>query len=436
MFGNIMVLKSVFYHAKRFTSVIPILLLLLSFSVQAQTELSVAVDNETDLSIQIYPATGKTLVILQPSEAGTQKKELQLAASLARSGIEVWLIDLLEARFLPTTQSSMDRIPATDIKKLINFAYKKTNKRIVLLTTDRGAIPYLRGVAAWQASRQYHKNILAGLILFHPKLFVETPDPGEAAELMPIVSASNQTIYIMQPRLSPWWWKRDVTLPALRKSGSDVYFQALPNVRDRFYFRPDATDTENAMAAQLPALTLNAIKLLTTLPVTTRKIHNKKQSVVKARSSKKERSLQVYKGDTTPPTLMLNNLAGKQVNLTDYKGKVVLVNFWASWCPPCVHEMPSMQRLLNRYKKQGFTILAVNMAEDKNTINTFLHTKVKVNFPILLDSDGAALQRWKVFAFPTSYVIDKQGKIRYALFGGLEWDVPHITNKIEKLLAE
>lgn len=136
----------------------------------------------------------------------------------------------------------------------------------------------------------------------------------------------------------------------------------------------------------------------------------------------------------TPP-LALPDLTGKQQNIDAYRGRVVLVNFWASWCPPCVHEMPSMQRLALRWRDKPFALVAVNMGEDAKTVRAFA-TKVKVDFPIWLDRDGAALRRWKVFAFPTSFVLDRSGKIRYALYGALDWETPETMAKIAALFAE
>ena len=95
-----------------------------------------------------------------------------------------------------------------------------------------------------------------------------------------------------------------------------------------------------------------------------------------------------------------------------------------------------MQRLADKLGPEEFTILAVNMAEEVATINNFLQTRVKVRFPVLLDQDGAALKRWDVFAFPTSYVIDKQGNIRYALFGSVEWDSQEMLTIFSELIQE
>lgn len=144
--------------------------------------------------------------------------------------------------------------------------------------------------------------------------------------------------------------------------------------------------------------------------------------------------LKPYKGDPQPPALSLRDLNGRTHTLRQYRGRVVLLNFWASWCPPCVHELPSMQRLQQRLDKRPFTILAVNMGEDLATVRDFITRKAKVKFPVLLDDQGEALKAWKVFAFPTSFVLDTDGKIRYALFGELQWDEPGVAAKLEALL--
>jgi peroxiredoxin len=95
-----------------------------------------------------------------------------------------------------------------------------------------------------------------------------------------------------------------------------------------------------------------------------------------------------------------------------------------------------MQRLKDKLAGKPFTILGVNMAEEPGEVRDFLSKIVHVDFPILLDRDGAALGRWKVFAFPTNYVVDKRGRIRYAMFGAIDWDNPDVVTKIEGLLAE
>lgn len=395
----------------------------------------VSTNHGNELTIHRYQAEGDRLFIWLPSEAGPQTSEINSAQLLATQNIEVWRINLVEDYFLPVVASSLEQIPANAVSTLISHAINTTGKQVYLVTTGRGVIPVLRGTRHWQIHNP-SKPGLGGAILMSPKFFVETPDPGEEGKLMPSVTTTNLPVFILQPDKSPWYWKLGTTIPALQQGGSDVYVRRLANVRDRFNFRPDATREEKQLASQLPSLLLQAQRLLQPYTRIPRLAVRSEQAPPEVRIGKKDRALQVFRGHPIPPALRLADLNGKTMDLIDLKGKVVLVNFWASWCPPCVHEMPSMQRLQDSFHGKPFTILGVNMAEDKQTITSFLQTRVKVNFPIMLDSDGDALKRWGVFAFPTSYVIDKQGKIRYALFGGIEWDTPDIVEKITALVNE
>ena len=415
-----------------------LILLSISFSspiIYAEETLFFPLNAETEIEMSVYPAKGDTLFLWLYSEAGPQKSEHEIARQLVKNNIEVWRVDLFAAHFLPVASSSMDRIPDSDISELIEYAFKKTGKKIIPVTTGRGSLPVLKGANRWQ-NKYKNSHALAGVILMSPKFFIETPEPGKEGKLLEIVKQTNLPIFILQPKQSPWYWKLDQTVPALEKSGSDVFVQRIKGVRDRYYFRPDANAYENKISTKLPATLKRAASYLKALPYKKRYVAVRKNKKIKVTTGKKERKLSAYKGTPTPAKLILKDLNNKTVDLSQLKGKVILVNFWASWCPPCVHEMPSMQRLQNRFFAKGFTILGVNMAEDEKTVRHFLNTKVDIQFPVLFDSDGAALKNWGVFAFPTSYVIDKKGKIRYAIFGGVDWEKESILNKITSLLNE
>jgi len=398
------------------------------------TQQDIRVDAQTSLSVEVYSEQPQAILIWQPHELGTQSIDRQFAATMAQRGIEFWLVDLLEANFLPNTVSNMDRVSGNEIIALLDSA-TKSGLPVLVAASGRGAVPVLRGVRLWQRAHTDNQQ-LAGVILLSPKLYVETPDPGAAASFMPIASASNARIMILQPDKSPWYWKLNHTVQALEQGGSDVFVWPWHNVRDRFYFRPDATSFETDQAQQLANKFTTAAHLFLRYPPASRRAVETIATAPQAKEGKKDRVLQTYQGDPQPPALRLSQLDGKVIDLGDLHGKVVLVNFWATWCPPCVHEMPSMQRLQDRMHGNAFTILGVNMAEDDTSIKQFLTQKVTVNFPIVLDRDGRALQSWGVFAFPTSYVIDKQGKIRYALFGSVEWDNADIVAKIMSLIQE
>ncbi len=400
----------------------------------------------TQVPVEVHAAKGNDLVLWLPAGFGKHAGEAQVAARLAALGVEVWQADPLEARFLPPVESSLDQVPDDDIVQLIEYA-RRGGKRVTLLASARGGILALRGARAWQAKHPKDGN-LGGVLLLHPNLFLGPPEPGKEAEYHPVAAQSRLPVYILQPEQSPWRWRLEATRKELEKGGSKVFTRVLTDVRDRFYFRPDATSVEEDVANRLAGMlrdsvqTLSDVKLAQALAA-----RSPKTPVTKAatptddardgggratQGAVAERKLRSYKGNPVPPPLKLTDLDGRVHDLADYKGQVVLVNFWASWCPPCVKEMPSMQRLKEKMAGKPFAILAVNMAESENEVRDFLATKVKVDFPILMDRDGAALKAWKVFVFPTSFIIGPDGTVRYGLYGEYEWDKEESVTIIER----
>jgi thiol-disulfide isomerase/thioredoxin len=133
------------------------------------------------------------------------------------------------------------------------------------------------------------------------------------------------------------------------------------------------------------------------------------------------------------PALELRALDGQGHRLADYPGKVVLVNFWATWCAPCREEMPSMQQLKETLAGRPFVILAVNLDEPEARIRRFL-SELKVDFVVLLDPGKTAARAWNARILPASYVIAPDGGIRYSLVGDLDWGHERVVKRISELL--
>jgi len=135
------------------------------------------------------------------------------------------------------------------------------------------------------------------------------------------------------------------------------------------------------------------------------------------------------------PALKLKDLDGQLHDLAALKGKVVLVNFWATWCPPCRREMPSMERLAQKLRGDNFVVLAVDVGEDADTVHAFSsRMESPPSFPILLDPHGRTMQAWGVAGLPTTYLIDRQGRIVAGAIGGREFDHPEIERAVRDLL--
>jgi thiol-disulfide isomerase/thioredoxin len=132
------------------------------------------------------------------------------------------------------------------------------------------------------------------------------------------------------------------------------------------------------------------------------------------------------------PALKLADADGRERSLAEWRGKTVVVNFWATWCEPCREEMPSLERLKARLSGKAFDVLAVNVGESPERVARFTR-EVPVTFPIVYDKDSAMAKTWKVRGYPTSYVLGPDGRIRYYFVGELDWASDEVVRAIEAL---
>ena len=133
------------------------------------------------------------------------------------------------------------------------------------------------------------------------------------------------------------------------------------------------------------------------------------------------------------PALELKDLEGRAHRLTGYRGSVVLVNYWATWCEPCRDEMPSIQALKERLAGQRFVVLAVNLDEPESRIRKFL-SQVRLDFPVLLDPEKKAAKAWNARILPASYVVGPDGRIRYSVVGEIDWSRGPVVKRVTELL--
>lgn len=133
----------------------------------------------------------------------------------------------------------------------------------------------------------------------------------------------------------------------------------------------------------------------------------------------------------------LSDMDEEKVKLSRYRGKVVLLNFWATWCPPCIREMPSMERLHQQVDAEAFKVIAVNQMEDADEVFAFTgQLDVDPTFEILFDTTSEVSQAYAVRGLPTTYLIDKKGNIRYRAVGGREFNHPEVIEIINQLIEE
>jgi len=145
--------------------------------------------------------------------------------------------------------------------------------------------------------------------------------------------------------------------------------------------------------------------------------------------------VQPPKEEVEAPDFALPDLSGKKIQLKDFRGKIVFLNFFATWCVPCRLEMPAMERLYRAYRDKGLVVLAVDLRETAKPVRSFLR-ELKVSFPALLDEDGSVAFMYGVRPLPTTYLVGRDGKILWRAFGAREWDSSEARHYFAQILAD
>lgn len=145
--------------------------------------------------------------------------------------------------------------------------------------------------------------------------------------------------------------------------------------------------------------------------------------------------LQEFTEKKATPPLELTDMHGNPHSLADYSGRVVLVNFWAGWCHPCIQEIPELIKLAEIFADRPLTILAVNVGEEKRKLPGFVK-KMDEHMVILMDTDSMAFERWKGIGLPSTFVLDPAGVIRYEAYGAVNWDRADVVAAFTTLMDE
>jgi thiol-disulfide isomerase/thioredoxin len=389
---------------------------------------------DLDIPTTVYPGKGDRLLLWLPAEFGNSPRQVPTAQALAAAGTTVWMPNLHEALFIPPGRYSLVGLDTGILRSLIQQA-ADTGKTVYLMAPGRAAALALIAVREWQADPT-RNGTLMGAILMHPKLFVRTPQGGEDPEFLPVASASNIPIYLLQPSNAANYWRLARFRDVLEQGGAPVFVHRLMGVSDGFHRRMDTRPGEPEMTDRLPGLLLQAMKLLDAYgPAPDRPARLASEAVGPELVERKELLTPLTAPIPAPP-LALTDLDGNRHDLgSDLRDKAVLINFWATWCPPCVKELPALSRLNQRMQGKPFQVLTVAVGEQPEQVRTFLADKDS-RFPVLLDPEGETFTAWQAYAFPTTMILDRRHRIRYAVFGALEWDSDEVVETLQLLLDE
>jgi thiol-disulfide isomerase/thioredoxin len=387
-------------------------------------------DDGNEINVEVSPADGDLLMIWVVDHDQSRPQFERMLKRINAAGIELWRVDLLADYFLPRSSENVRTLSGEGIAAVIEAAHRRSDKTLLLASYDRMPLPLLRGVRSW--SQQHDaRDRLAGSILYYPNLFGPPPVAGQEPELDPVVAASNYPLVVVQPAQGSQRWRLSQVMEAFWRAGAPAHAQILEGVRDWFFMhRPGEDPIEDRATAAIPAQIRQLAKLL-------QAADKPERALPVAQSTPQAAKIQeLVPFDEPRPAagLDLPDIAGNHT-FTGFGGKVTLVSFWATWCPPCVEEVPSLNNLKKHYSERPFALISVDFRESVEAVEKF-KKRIDVEFPVLMDSDGRASLDWGVFSFPSSFLIDKNGAIRFSINRAIDWDTPQVHAIIDSLLDE
>jgi len=348
----------------------------------------------------------------------------------AQPASTVWYLDTPDALFMERDRMAMRNHHGEFVPPLMAEAARQF-ARITLVTMDVASVPLLRGLRQWQTqASEADRAKLAHVVLLYPSLYVNTPVAGRERVLFPIARHTALPITIVQPELGAQANTIEETASALREGGSLVRIERVAATTDGLY-KFDHIRTLSAHTAKLLAEAETAMR-------DARKQQGFQLAALPPYDASQEPQSTLAAGlvpvdGMTLQDLRLKDISGRDVDLKrDYAGKAVLLSFWATWCPHCVEEIPSMNRALSQLDQERFAIVSVSYKDTEAIMQTF-QKKVPMSFPVLMDRTGEVSKAWKVYAFPSSFLIDRTGRVRYSINTGAVWDAPDVLEKLREI---
>jgi len=339
---------------------------------------------------------------------------------------------------MPATKKMLDYIPPEHIVQVVHKASKMGYKNIFLYSTSRASILSIR--VEQELINHNMGDLIKGHIFHSPHLWDLW---GDRVIISPYAKKPEKPIYLFISELGTKFFHSNKIKNILSSSGSRVFLKNLMNVRVAFHLRGDdsMTKIDYDERKNLGKNYSTAIKWLLDNQTKKKNTLNHSPHITPEYDDSRVEFKKIRKTSTLKKPLKL--LIAKPIVKQTYSGinyegivpgKVTLLNFWASWCMPCHEEIPSMVNLSKLYPDE-LDIVTINVGEDIQEIKDFKKL-IDFDFIIPMDVDGKTMNDWGVFVYPSNYLIDKRGFIRYFHLGSLDWDAKDIKTIVNKLIKE